>query len=106
MLYYYKERGEIKWYDTKGRRWRALKGMKGLDKIPPCTVTLADFGGKMAVLWDRDVASTGGDKMIWCAVIALERRNDEDIWGKVEWSDTVLEVPESCIIKHALAATL
>ncbi|CDY42631.1 BnaC01g00430D [Brassica napus] len=85
VIYYYKERGEIKWYDSKGRRWRALKGM--------------------AVLWDRDVASTG-DKMIWCTVIALERHNDEEIWGKVEWSDTVLKVPESCIIKHALAATL
>ncbi|CAN6917474.1 unnamed protein product [Brassica oleracea] len=82
VIYYYKERGEIKWYDTKGRRWRALKGVKGLHKIPRYTVTLADFGGKMAVLWDRDVASTG-DKMIWCTVIALERHNDEEIWGKV-----------------------
>ncbi|XP_013602527.1 PREDICTED: F-box/kelch-repeat protein At4g39550-like [Brassica oleracea var. oleracea] len=105
VLYYYNEREEIKWYDTKGRRWRVLKGVKGLPKISLYTATLADYGRKMAVLWDMDVASTG-DKMIWCTVIALERRNDEEIWGKVEWKEAVLKVPFSCTIKHALAATV
>ena len=98
---------EFKWYDTKVRRWRVLKGVKGLPKIPRYTARTADCRGKMAVLWDRDVASTGYvDKMIWCAVIALERCSDEEIWGKLEWKEPVLEVPKSCRIIRALAATL
>lgn len=53
------------------------------------------------------MASTGYvDKMIWCAVIVLERRSDQEIWGKVEWKEPVLKVPKSCRINHALAATL
>lgn len=100
MFYYYKEWGEIKWYDIKGRCWRVLKGMKGFDKILFCIVILVDFGGKMVVLWDRDVVFIGGDKMILCVVIVFERCNDEEIWGKVEWSDIVFEVFELCIIKY------
>ncbi|KAF2584903.1 hypothetical protein F2Q70_00034071 [Brassica cretica] len=73
-------------------------GVKGLPKIPRYTARTADYGGKIAVLWDRDVAST--------AVIALERRSDEEIWGKLEWKEPVLEVPKSCRIIRALAATL
>ncbi|CAH8344279.1 unnamed protein product [Eruca vesicaria subsp. sativa] len=107
VIYFYYD-GEFKWYDTKARLWRVLKGLKGLPKFPRYIARLAAYdGGKMAVFWDRVVASTGYvDKMIWCAVIALERRNDEEIWGKVEWKDAVLKVPKSCRINHTLAATL
>lgn len=53
------------------------------------------------------MASSGYvDKIIWCAVIALERRSDQEIWGKVEWKEPVLKVPKSCSIDHALAATV
>lgn len=107
VIYCYDNEGEFKWYDTKVRRWRVLKGVKGLPKIPRFTARLVDFGGKMTVLWGRVVASTGYvDKMICCAVIALERRSDEEIWGKVEWNDAVLKVPKSCRIEYALAATV
>ncbi|KAH0900972.1 hypothetical protein HID58_040475 [Brassica napus] len=75
-----------------------MGGAKGLPKIPRYTARTADYGGKITVLWDRDVAST--------AVIAFERRSDEEIWGKLEWKEHVLEVPKSCRIIRALAATL
>ncbi|KAJ4914053.1 F-box/kelch-repeat protein [Raphanus sativus] len=106
VIYVY-DNEEFKWYDTKARLWRVLKGLKGLPKFPRYTARLADYGGKMAVFWGRVVASTGYvDKMIWCAVIVLERRSDQEIWGKVEWKEPVLKVPKSCRINHALAATL
>ncbi|KAJ4898685.1 F-box/kelch-repeat protein [Raphanus sativus] len=105
VLYQYN--GGFKWYDTKVGLWRGLKGVKGLPKFPRYIARLADYGGKMAVFWDRVLASTGfKDKMILCAVIALERRDDEEIWGKVEWHDTVLTVSKSCRIDYALAATV
>ncbi|CAH8304414.1 unnamed protein product [Eruca vesicaria subsp. sativa] len=105
----YKYEGGFKWYDTKVGVgvWRGLKGVKGLPKFPRYIARLADYGGKMAVLWERVLVSTGRkDKMILCAVIALERRNDEEIWGKVEWYDTVLTVPKSCRVDYALATTV
>lgn len=82
--------------------------MKGLPKFPRYRARLADYGGKMAVLWERVLASTGfKDKMVLCAVIALERRNnDEELWGKVEWHDTVLTVPKSFVVDFALATTV
>ncbi|CDY53173.1 BnaA06g40520D [Brassica napus] len=105
VLYQYN--GGFKWYDTKVGLWRGLKGVKGLPKFPRYIARLADYGGKMAVFWERVLASTGfKDKMILCAVIALERRNSEEIWGKVEWHDTLLTVSKSCRVDYALATTV
>ncbi|KAL0891705.1 hypothetical protein Bca101_015688 [Brassica carinata] len=87
--------------------WKGLKGVKGVPKFPRYIARLADYGGKMAVFWERVLASTGfKDKMILCAVIALEKRNDEEMWGKVEWYDTVLTVTKACRVDFALATTV
>uniref|UniRef100_A0A1J3HQ46 F-box/kelch-repeat protein n=2 Tax=Noccaea caerulescens TaxID=107243 RepID=A0A1J3HQ46_NOCCA len=94
VLYMFNE-GVFKWYDCKVGIWRVLKGVKGLPKIPRYIARMADYGGKMVVLWERVVAYK--EKVILCAVIALERRNDEEICGKFEWYDTVLTLPnKSC----------
>ncbi|KAL0889401.1 hypothetical protein Bca101_013384 [Brassica carinata] len=98
----------FKWYDTEARVWRHVKGLKGLPKFASYgCVKLADYGGKMAVLWDKYLPSSGyKKKMIWCAVIALERPNSEEIWGKVEWLDAVLTVPDRYRFVCALVATV
>lgn len=44
--------------------------------------------------------------MIWCTEIALERRNKDEMWGKVEYFDVVLRVPQSCQILDALSDTI
>ncbi|CAH8273847.1 unnamed protein product [Arabidopsis lyrata] len=105
LYYYYK--GDFKWYDTKARLWRNLKGVKGLPRFARCGGKMVDYGGKMAVFWDKIVTSDGcKNKMILCAVIALERRNSEEIWGKVEWHDAVLTVPISYDVVYALSPTV
>lgn len=72
-----------------------------------CHVHLADYGGKMVVLWDRhDRSSNCQGRTIWCAVIALERCSSEEISGTVEWSEAVLKVPNSFEFVHVLAATV
>ncbi|CAB80619.1 putative protein [Arabidopsis thaliana] len=75
--------------------WMKLKGLEGLPEFASYSyVRLADYGGKMAVLWDK-LPTTGNNNMvIWCAVITLEKRHNENIWGRVEWFDAVLTVPE------------
>ncbi|CAH8278430.1 unnamed protein product [Arabidopsis lyrata] len=107
VLYSY-YRGEFKWYDNKVQCWRSLKGLEGLPKfVTYSRVKLADYGGNMAVLWDKYAPASGYmDKMIWCAEISLERRNSEEIWGKVKWFDAVLKVPKSYEFVHDLAATV
>ncbi|CAH8254708.1 unnamed protein product [Arabidopsis lyrata] len=105
VLYCYNE-GALKWYDNKVRLWKQIKVLGGLPEFASSSrVKLADYGGKMAVLWDKYELDSE-DQMIWCAVIALERHNDGEIWGKVEWCDAVLTVPRSTIFEYALSVTL
>ncbi|CAL9242749.1 unnamed protein product, partial [Arabidopsis halleri] len=111
VQYYYRP-GQITWttwYDyDELRDWIELKGLEGLPKIDrSSTVKLADCGGKLVVLWDKYVPASGDkEKMIWCAEISLERRNSEEIWGKVEWFDEVLTVPKYYKFVHAISATV
>lgn len=66
-----------------------------------------DYGGKMVVLWDKYLPSSSyKSKTIWCAVISLERRNTQKIWGKVEWLDAVLRVPKTYSNIRAFAINL
>ncbi|KAG7557571.1 F-box domain [Arabidopsis suecica] len=84
--------------DCQTHTWREAPSMR-LER-------LVDYGGKMAILWSEFLLSDSGcdDKiMIWCAVIALERRNSEEMWGKVEWTDEVLTVPVACEFVCALS---
>ncbi|KAJ0252434.1 F-box/kelch-repeat protein [Hirschfeldia incana] len=98
----------FKWYDTEVGVWGRMKGLKGLPKFARYgCVKLADYGGKMAVFWDKYLPSSGyKEKTIWCAVIALERPSSEGIWGKVEWLDAVLTVPDNYSFVCALVATV
>ncbi|EOA18765.1 hypothetical protein CARUB_v10007361mg [Capsella rubella] len=99
-------KGEFKWYDNEVRVWRQLKGVLGLLKfhLHDACARLADYGGKMAVLWDEFMP--GRKKMIWCAVIALEIRENCEIWGEVEWFDHVLTVPWKYKFIKVLAPTV
>ncbi|CAA7045694.1 unnamed protein product [Microthlaspi erraticum] len=107
--YYCYQVGEFRWYDTKKRLWKKVKGMVGLPKLDNrCCIRLADYGGKMAVLWDKDSSSCGvKEKTLWCMEIALEKRGGDEIWGTVEWKDGVLPVPvERYQFVKVLAVTL
>ncbi|CAH8273117.1 unnamed protein product [Arabidopsis lyrata] len=108
VLYCYYWRNGIIWYDFKIRKWMNMKGLEGLPQFPNygCVVRLVEYGGKMVILWNKYGSGCNNNKMIWCAVISLERRNSKEIWGKVEWVDAVLTVPVSCETVCALSATV
>ncbi|XP_033134805.1 F-box/kelch-repeat protein At4g39550 isoform X1 [Brassica rapa] len=89
--------GVFRWYDTEERIWSFLHGLVGLPRITrDRVIRLADYGGKMMVVWDQAGKPSSRYKEIWCAEIALERRHDDDseneIWGKVEWFDRMLKI--------------
>ncbi|KAG7557485.1 Kelch-type beta propeller [Arabidopsis suecica] len=109
VIYSYGRSRVLRWYDSVGRSWRFLKSLKKLPKLPKdwLCIRLVGYSGKIVVLWEKNVR--GGDpkkKMIWCAEIALERRNAQEIYGKIEWCDVVLTVPKSCSLLNFMAVTV
>lgn len=61
-------------------------------------IELANYGGKLLMLGDK-LAGPGRNryKFFWCAAIALERRDDGEVWGNIEWANVVLKVPSSYV---------
>ncbi|CAA7036340.1 unnamed protein product [Microthlaspi erraticum] len=73
--------GAIRWYDTEGRKWREVMGLVGLPKLPDGEriqrdVRLADYGGKMAVLWERSLVMT--TRML--RLFGVRRLRLKDFW--------------------------
>lgn len=108
LVYYHERDREFKWYDYKGRFWRKLMGLERLVKfLCYSRVHLADYGGKMAVLWDTFVPGSGSkNKMIWCAEVNLESHDVYDVCGEIVWFDVVLRVSKSYELVHVVAATV
>ncbi|EOA25867.1 hypothetical protein CARUB_v10019246mg [Capsella rubella] len=94
VMYSYNYPGIIKWYDYEGRVWREIKGLEGL---PSCTRLVCNYGGKLVVMWRQwhKKHSENPNPKIWCAKTALEKRHKDEIWGKTEWRNSVLEIPMS-----------
>ncbi|CAH8387433.1 unnamed protein product [Eruca vesicaria subsp. sativa] len=100
----------FKWYDSKSDEWKDLSGIEGLPELSPdpqvCQVAMVDLGGKIGFLWDQYLYETNQECRIWCAEITLERRDGDEMWGKVEWFDSVLRTHESCFSFHVVSASV
>ncbi|KAG7592535.1 Kelch-type beta propeller [Arabidopsis thaliana x Arabidopsis arenosa] len=99
---------KIYWYDSKERIWKTLKGLEGLSSFyRNGDVKLAEYGEKMAVLWEEFVhVENYRENIIWCAEIALERHINWGIRGTVEWFGKVFTSKEPYRLVHAFASTL
>ncbi|EOA18481.1 hypothetical protein CARUB_v10007028mg [Capsella rubella] len=92
-----------KWYDFEARKWIDVGGLEGLKRYRSastdfrnCMVELVNYGGKLAILWDRfERPGRSQNKNIWCAMVVLEKGYGGSIWGKIEWVNVVLTVPKS-----------
>ncbi|CAH8339887.1 unnamed protein product [Eruca vesicaria subsp. sativa] len=109
VLYSVSKEGALRWYDTDKTRWRDLKGLVGLPKLPSygAYVKLTGYGGgKMMLFWNINFnIHLSQEETIYCAEIALERRNG-DCWGKLEWYDGVHSVLAGTEIVKVLSVTL
>ncbi|KAG7615627.1 putative kelch-type beta propeller [Arabidopsis thaliana] len=114
IIYYYNRHSRLlEWYDPEGSSWGILNGLEELlPKLPRVLVSrhvrLVDYGGKVAIFWEKEVRPLiGYNKItIWCAEIALERRNAQEIYGKIEWCNVVLTLPSSCSIDELNAVSI
>ncbi|XP_010441689.1 PREDICTED: F-box/kelch-repeat protein At4g38940-like [Camelina sativa] len=100
MLYYYDcRKNKLRVYDTKHKCWGVVRGVERTSGEPePSRLSLPkslwwsytmSCGEKLVVFLpkEKDRTKTTG---IWCAEIALERRQGGEIWGKVERCDAVI----------------
>ncbi|CAH2045470.1 unnamed protein product [Thlaspi arvense] len=90
VLYYYRN-NELKAYDPRQRCWRVVKGVEELlsKTAGSWGSRTVSYGEKLAVFFHK----TNGRKRtseIWCAEIALETRQEGEVWGKVQWCDHVV----------------
>ncbi|XP_010468071.2 PREDICTED: F-box/kelch-repeat protein At4g23580-like [Camelina sativa] len=105
---FYRSGGKtIEWYDSKERSWKILKGLEKLHTLTRFAhLNLVNYGGKMVVVWEKYVVDKNHkETMIWCAEIAIEKRQKREIWGMLEWVDIVLSI-ESYGLVHVLANTI
>lgn len=99
VMYSFCESRYIKWYDSEDKEWREIKGLEGLclDMGLIMIIRIVNYGGKLVLMWKQypDQHSENPKSQIRCARIALEKRHRDEIWGKTEWLNTVLEIPKS-----------
>ncbi|WZZ41532.1 hypothetical protein YC2023_037791 [Brassica napus] len=87
------------YYNEKHNCWTRVNGLSVLERHCRGNIEMANYGGKLLMIWEKVVHTCHcyDEKNIWCALIAFEIRNgDEEVWGKVEWANSVLTVPISC----------
>ncbi|KAL0726308.1 hypothetical protein Bca4012_022401 [Brassica carinata] len=101
----------FKWYDSKSDSWKDLIGIEGLPELSTdprvCQVEMVDLGGKIGFLWNEYLyTATNQECRIWCAEITFERRDGDEMRGKVEWFDFVLRTHESCSMFDVVSASV
>ncbi|KAL1190241.1 F-box/kelch-repeat protein [Cardamine amara subsp. amara] len=86
VLYYYDVRCNcLRAYDPMQRSWGVVKGLEGLLPQACKWSKAASYNGGKVVVFLQETETE-----IWCAEIAVDRRQGGEIWGKVEWCDVVL----------------
>ncbi|CAL9241059.1 unnamed protein product [Arabidopsis halleri] len=69
--------------------------------------TLKNYGGYILLFWEEHArGSTEGKVKIWCLEIMIERRNEHEVYGKVEWCHVVHTFPDSVSLKYYLVTTV
>ncbi|XP_010531373.1 PREDICTED: F-box/kelch-repeat protein SKIP6-like [Tarenaya hassleriana] len=79
---------DLIWYDEEKREWREVEGMEETPGFSEYG-TILNVDGKVVVMWDNDFPGDDWRVEVLCAEITVEREEDGEISGDVEWFDTV-----------------
>ncbi|KAF3507686.1 hypothetical protein F2Q69_00008645 [Brassica cretica] len=82
--------------------WIKVKGLSSFNKnYRSGLIETVNYCGKLLIMWDKlaqpRLRRNCQEKTICCALVALEKRQNGQVWGKVEWSNGVLTVPSSYV---------
>ncbi|KAJ4880130.1 F-box/kelch-repeat protein [Raphanus sativus] len=94
-IYYACRAKSFIWYDEECNVWKQVKGLSSLNKNYRSMIEAVEYCGKLLIIWYKFVQPRRREKTICCALVALEKRQNGQVWGKVEWSNGVLTVPSS-----------
>ncbi|KAG7546864.1 F-box domain [Arabidopsis suecica] len=104
------------WYDNDIQKdyWKRLEGLDSLAAkymrnggSSGNTTKLVSCGGKLLLLWEGYMKHNPNNrKKIWCAVIAIEKRDGGGVCGIVERVDVLHTVPRSCQLLHCLVVSV
>ncbi|CAA7058320.1 unnamed protein product [Microthlaspi erraticum] len=104
VLYYYDNvKNKLRAYDSEKKCWGVVHGVEEFlakKRVDGWWETVS-YGGKL-VLFHSEVKHVG---VTYFAEISLERNQQREIWGKVEWCDKVV-IAESVHILKFLAVIL
>lgn len=107
VLYCYDFYGKIRGFNMEEKLWRELRGVERWLPRFLCGATMANVGGKLLVVWEKKGKGKGKEMEIWCAEIAVEKREGgRELWGKIGWVDKVGSVPSGSSIVHCLAVAV
>ncbi|CAN6986109.1 unnamed protein product [Brassica oleracea var. botrytis] len=109
-LYYSCRAKSCKWYDTKCDKWKLVKGLSSLNKsyCRRGLIETVEYCGKLLIIWDKFAQPRRycHEKTICCALVAFEKRQNGQVWGKVEWSNAGLTVSSSYVYMRYLVNVL
>ncbi|CAH8360675.1 unnamed protein product [Eruca vesicaria subsp. sativa] len=101
VLYVYYARFGLMWFDSELEMWRVVDGLTRLKKVWS-VVAMAEYYGKMALLWEDKVG--GERKDVWCRMVSLER-SEEGVQGIAEASQLLGSVPRGYRLQHCLSVS-
>ncbi|KAG2332951.1 hypothetical protein Bca52824_004131 [Brassica carinata] len=90
---YYKK--ELRAYDRKHSCWQVVKGLEALlldttrYRVEVWSPKTVSYDGKLALFFHSLRRREEKLREIWCAEILLETRQGGEIWGKVEWCESL-----------------
>ncbi|KAF2615480.1 hypothetical protein F2Q70_00012874 [Brassica cretica] len=101
-IYYACRAKSCMWYDKECNEWKQVKGLSSFNKnYRSGLIETVNYCGKLLIMWDKlaqpRLRRNCQEKTICCALVALEKRQNGQVWGKVEWSNGVLTVPSSYV---------
>ncbi|EXC19716.1 F-box/kelch-repeat protein SKIP6 [Morus notabilis] len=93
--------GKIERFDEKIGEWKELKGVEEgkPEYVFGHRQTLINLDGRLVVLFaemrlEETIDPKMGKAGLWCAEIDVTENGDGDWWGRVNWSDKVVLLPE------------
>ncbi|ESQ55381.1 hypothetical protein EUTSA_v10025408mg [Eutrema salsugineum] len=99
---------------VKDGSWKNVKGLDSLREIyrrnggsSGNTTKFVSCGGKLLLIWEGYMKHNPNNrKKIWCAEIVVEKVDEDEVWGNVEWVGVVQSVPTSCQLLHCLVVSV